>query len=114
MTNQSVFHIFGQDGNAVVHLRQGSVRLGRTLRRATAIRRVVNHSVFVALADPSTMPIEPLPGAERHYVATHQTESELQASNRAQLIDTRPRRTRRDPLPTASEHSANRAAGRIR
>lgn len=113
-SSKSVYHIFGQDGTAVVHLAAGSVRLGRTLRRAVALRKLVNHSVFVALGEDDAGRIVPKTGALRHAaevaVSTREREVQQQASNRAQMTQSSTRR--RDPYPTASELSACRAAGR--
>lgn len=85
MQNRSAFHIFGQDGDAVAHLREGSVRLGRTLRQAIAIARYTQARIFVsqATATPEGKFI-PTPGAERHY-ATPRSEASQQRQRRSQL-----------------------------
>lgn len=52
MTNRAPFHIFAIVGdNKFDHLKVGSVRLGRTLRRAAEIKRYTQATIVVAQAE---------------------------------------------------------------
>lgn len=71
------YHIFGQAPGAAApsHLREGSCRLGRTMRAAQAIARYTQARIFVCYArktqrqvgeDTFTTVLIPDPQAERH------------------------------------------------
>jgi len=47
--------IYAQDGDAVKELATGSVRRGRTLRRAIAMKRYMNCKVFISNREPSLL-----------------------------------------------------------
>lgn len=88
MTSRQPFHIFAAVGDAQAdHLKQGSVRLGRTLRQAAAIKRYTQASIFVAQATEVEGRWRPASGAERHYPTLGPTDAEIQALNRARAAE---------------------------
>lgn len=56
LNSKRKWHIFEQRGDAVTHVREGSVRFGRTLRAANKHKRTTNARVFVAKRDGDGRP----------------------------------------------------------
>lgn len=54
MTNRRKWHIYEVSGDVAKHVREGSVRLGRTLRAAKRYKRTTNARVVVARAIESS------------------------------------------------------------
>lgn len=53
------WHIWEQRGDAVTHIKEGSVRLGRTLRAARRYDLTTQNKVFVAKKDENELPSNP-------------------------------------------------------
>lgn len=87
MNQRQPFHIFAQVGDHCDHLKIGSVRLGRTLRAAAAIKRYTQATVFVAQAREVDGRWMMTATAERHYPVVSPSDADIQALHRQRAAE---------------------------